>query len=111
MEQKEYDRTALEGRVEQYGAFYQGMRQALAGDGMPDAVKQHAPQYAFALAAARDLDNLSKAGGEYRHQRDVLQMLIAYALAQTPLKDGLKPETELGGLYRKLADPKGEALR
>jgi hypothetical protein len=111
MEEREYERTALEGRIGQYDRFYQGMRQAFAGEGMPDAVRQHAPQYAFALSAARELDNLSKSGGEYRHQREVLQMLIAYALAQTPLKDGLKPETELGGLYRKLADLKGEAQR
>ena len=94
------DRTALDGRVQQYGAFYQGMRQTLAGEGMPESVRQHAPQYALALTAARDLDRLGKDGSSY--QGKVLQLLIAAALAETPLKDGMTPGNPVGDLYQRL---------
>ena len=68
MTENGYDPAALEGRVQQYGSFYQGMRQALAGESMPESIRQYAPQYALALTAARDLDQLPKGEAGTKHQ-------------------------------------------
>lgn len=106
MTENRYDHAALEGRIQQYGSFYQGMRQALADENMPESIRQYASQYALALTAARDLDQLPKEGAETYHQSKVLQLLIAAALAETPLKDGLTQGTPVGDLYRKLVGAK-----
>lgn len=108
MTETRYESDALEGRVRQYGLFYEGMRQALTSEGMPESIRKHAPQYAFALAAARDLDQLPREAAGTYHQSKVLQLLIAAALAETPLKEGLTQGTPVGDLYRKLTEARGQ---
>jgi len=101
MRDMKYDRAALEERVQQYGSTYNGMRTALASEQMPESIRKYAPQYALALTAARDLDQLGR-DEPSGNQSKVLNLLIAAALAETPLKDGLSPGNPVGDLYQRL---------
>ena len=87
MPEGKYVNTELGDRLNDAGTYYRGMRQILEGPEMPEDVRKSAGHYALALMAAREHDILPATDRHIAMHPRVLQMLIKYALGQTPLKD------------------------
>ena len=92
MTEEKYMNKELEGRINDAGTYYRGMRQLLDSPEMPEDVRKSASNIALALTASREHDTLPQDHQRGNMNAHVLRTLVAYAIRQTPLKD--VPENE-----------------